>query len=255
MATSKRDPSRENSALTHGMEVLRLLAVSPTPMTSTELARRLNLHQSTVSRILKTLSGAGYVRKPDYHSFAVDYGVLTLGGNANAQFPLTTRPRATMIALGERANGLSVSLATLWRGDLIYFIRTQKGHEPIPAVATGYPLHLSSVALRLLVDEPPREALEALELSKRRHGWERPTESVPETPTASLKMARELVSDECLILFDFQNTGWLSASIKIEMPGQPAVCLAVSGPGDIMSTAEIVAFLKTGRDEVVQALQ
>jgi DNA-binding IclR family transcriptional regulator len=255
MPSNGRDPLRENSALTHGLEVLRLLAVSPTPMTSTELAKRLNLHQSTVSRILKTLSGAGYVRKPDYHCFAADYGVLTLGGNANAQFPLTTKPKAAMISLGERCSGLSVSLATLWRGDLIYFIRTQKGHEPIPAVASGYPLHLSSVALRLLIDLPPREALEALEVSKRRHGWDRPTEKVPSTPNASLKMAREIVANDCLILHDFQNTGWLSASIKMEMPGQPAICLAVSGPGNILNTEQIVLMLKLGRDEVIQALQ
>lgn len=255
MPSNGRDPLRENSALTHGLEVLRLLAVSPTPMTSTELARRLNLHQSTVSRILKTLSTAGYVRKPGYHSFAADYGVLTLGGNASAQFPLTTRPKATMIAIGERCGGLSVSLATLWRGDLIYFIRTQKGHEPIPAVASGYPLHLSSVALRLLIDLPPREALEALEVSKRRHGWDRPTKKVPATSNASLKMARELLSDECLILHDFQNIGWLSASIKIEMPGQPAICLAVSGPGNILNIEQIMLMLKLGRSEVVQALQ
>lgn len=254
MASNSRDPSQGNSALTHGLEVLRLLAVSPTPMTSTELARRLNLHQSTVSRILKTLSGAGYVRKPDYHSFAADYGVLTLGGNASAQFPLTTRPRAAMIALAERCSGLSVSLATLWRGDLIYFIRTQKGHEPIPAVATGYPLHLSSVALRLLADWPRREALAALEISRRRHGWNRPAQSVPATPAASLKMARELLGDECLILRDFQNPGWLSASIKIEIPGQPAICLAVSGPGTILSAEQIVAALKSGRSDVVASL-
>ena len=95
-------------ALTRGLEVLRLVAEARGPMTSTEIARRVGLHQSWVSRVLGTLIEAGYVRKPSYHGFAADYGVLALGGNSARQFGFLTRPRQAMFELAARAPGMDV---------------------------------------------------------------------------------------------------------------------------------------------------
>jgi len=244
-----------SKALTHGLEVLRLLSVSPRPVTSTELAKKLGLHQSTVSRILKILSKAGYVRKPDYHSFAPDYGILSLAGIAAESFTLTTKPRKAVTELAERCNGLLVQLATLWRGDLIYFLRTHKGHDPLLASATGYPLHLSSVALRLLIDRPQEEALNVLEESKRRYGWIRPAEIVPDSPGAVLDYARQHLRDDALVLRDYQRPGWLSASICVRAAGEPPFCLALSGASSLMDDALIYERLKEGRKAIEEALK
>jgi len=239
----------------HGLEVLRLLAVSPHPVTSTELAKKLGLHQSTVSRILKILSAAGYVRKPDYHSFAPDYGILALSGIAAEHFPITTQPKIAVIELAERCNGLLVQLATLWRGDLIYFLRTHKDHDPILASTTGYPLHLSSVALRLMLDWPRAEALKALEESRRRYGWDRLTESVPRTPKKCLDLAQKWLRNDALLLKNFQRPGWVSASIPIRAAGHPPLCLALSGSVTLLDDASIYGRLKEGRASVEAALK
>lgn len=242
-----------SKALTRGLEVLRLLSESRVPMTSTEIAKRVGLHQSWVSRVLKTLSAAGYVRKPDYHCFTIDYGALTLGGNALLSVPFMTRPKKAMQELAERCEGMNVALATLWRSQLIYFMRTQKGHEPIP-LAVGFPLHLSSVALRLLVDLPKDEALEILKDSARRYGWERPTPSVPRTSREVLSFARSVLQHDCLVLDGYNRATNLGASIPIEVPGEPRAALAISGPRNVFKTETVLLLLQEGRRAVETAM-
>lgn len=249
-ATAPEGTLSQTGALTHGLEILRLLAEADGPLSSTEIARRVDLHQSSASRILKTLIAVGYVRKPDYRSFAVDLGVLTLGGSALRHFGLATKPRAALAALAERCDGLLVSLATLWRGQIIYFLRYHKGHEPVLLSVGGYPLHLSSPALRLLLALPEEHALQALEGSRQRYGWERPTRRVPADPGAALKAAVSLLRHDALVLDGWQGEGRLSAAIPIEVPGEPPAALALAGPAGERSVEEILLLLQEGRRAV-----
>lgn len=244
-----------SKALTHGLAILRVLVEAPGPMTATEIARRVGLHQSSASRILKTLAAAGYVRKPGYHSFGVDFGILTLGGSAIRQFPLVEKPRSAVRALAEKSSGLMVSLAALWHGEVIYFLRAQHGHELTVLSAGGYPLHLSSPALRLLLEWPEREALAVLRESRRLHGWERPTERIPQTAEACLRKARELLRHGCLVLNGWQGPRRLSASILVEVDGLPQAALALSGPGGPLSVETVLVLLQEGRRDVEQSLQ
>ena len=223
-------------------------------MTSTEIARCTGLHQSWVSRVLKTLSSAGYVRKPDYHSFAPDYGVLTLGGNSLQQFPFITRPKQAMSELAQRCEGMNVALAALWRGQLVYFMRFQKGHEPIP-FSVGFPLHLSSVALRLLTELPEEESIAALERSKRWYGWEQPTSNVPRTPRAVLSFAHSAIRHDCIVLENYYRKTMLSAAIPIETPGELRAALAISGPKTALKTDTVLLLLQEGRRAVEAAMR
>jgi len=241
-------------ALTRGLEVLRFVSESRQPVTSTEIARKVGLHQSWVSRVLKTLSVAGYVRKPDYHSFAVDYGVLTLGGNAQHQFPYMTGPRKAMEGIAERCGGLNVALSTLWRGQLIYFMRMQKGHEPV-GLSVGFPLHLSSVAMRLLLELPKSQAIEALKESKRRYGWERTTDLVPRTPEEVLEYAKSALRHDCVVLQGYYQPGLLGCAIPVQAPGEPPAALALSGPLDQHPINDVLLMLQQGRRDVEAAMR
>jgi DNA-binding IclR family transcriptional regulator len=237
-------------ALTHGLDALRILSEARGPMTSTQIAERIGLHQSSASRILKALTAAGYVRKPDYHSFTVDYGVLALGSTANSHFPWVNLPRAALVALAERCAGLSVTLCTLWQNQMIYFLRAQKGHELTILGASGYPLHLSSPGMRLLLDQQEAVAIETLIESKRRYGWERPTKRVPETPAGALRAARGLLEDDCLALENWQGDGRISAAIPVVAPGHPRAALALAGPLNVMKLDKIFELLQEGRRAV-----
>jgi IclR family pca regulon transcriptional regulator len=245
--------SSSSKALTRGLEILRLLVESE-PMTSTEVAARLGLHQSSASRILKTLSAAGYVRKPTYQSFTVDYGVLTLGGRAVRNFQLMTRPRAVLVAMAEENPDFLVTLSTLWQNELIYLVRAQRGQEVVSGHAGSYPLHLSTVALRLLLDRPEKEAVATLSASKRRYGWERPSELVPETPAECIKAARKFLRHDCLALVDWQGKGLIGASIPITAKGEPVSALALSGKLGSHSVDSVLLKLQDGRRAIEAAL-
>ncbi|MCK6471882.1 MAG: helix-turn-helix domain-containing protein [Planctomycetes bacterium] len=257
MMTAIERPSALDGAkaLTHGLAILRILVQASGPLTSTEIAARMGLHQSSASRILKALAAGGYVKKPDYHSFAPDYGVLALGGRALQQFPLTCKPRAAMIALAERANGLAVSLGTLWRGQMLYFLRVQRGHEPVPFFAGSFPLHLSSPGLRLLLEHPVAEARAELAASRKEHGWSRPTSEVPATANAVLTKARKLIQHDCLPLVDWQSNEHLSAAIPVVIPGHEPVALALSGPKAALPLETVLLLLLEGRRAVEQAMK
>jgi len=249
-ADTTRPPSQ---ALTRGLAILRVVSEARQPVTSTEIARRVGLHQSWVSRVLKTLSAAGYVRKPGYHSFAADYGVLTLGGNSLHQFPLITKTKAAMLEFAEKAEGMQTALAILWQGQLIYFHRVQKGREPVP-LSVGFPLHLSSVGLRLLADQPKAEALEALKESKRRYGWERPTQHVPRTPEDALRFARGAIRHDCIVLNGYYQPGLLGCAIPVVAPGEPRAALALSGPDKLHGIDTVLLMLQQGRRTIEAAI-
>jgi DNA-binding IclR family transcriptional regulator len=245
----------QTKALFHGLEALRLLTEANRPLTATEIARTIGIHQSSASRILKTLASAGYVRKEGYHSFVADFGVLALGATAIGSFAFAHKPRAAMAELAAQVNGLSVVLATMWRGEILYFLRTYHGHEPTLLSVGGFPLHLSSLALRLLLDEPEDEALALLRTSRERHGWERPMPEVPATEEEVLARAREMVEYDCLILDRWFMADIVSASIPIEAPGEPPAALALSGPSGAASHETIRTWLHKGRREVERALR
>lgn len=239
-------------ALSRGLEILRLLVEANGPMSATEIGVRMNLHQSSVSRILATLSVGGYVRKADYRSFEPDFGVLGLGLAASTSFALT-RPRAAMLEAAEMCSGLQVSLCVLWREEMIYFLRTSKGVEPI-VFSGGYPLHMSSPALRFMVDMPEDEALSLLRASRRRYGWPRPTEVVPETEEQALAAARERFQHECIILDGWVEPHSMSAAINLHTTTPHPTALALSGPRSVASDGTIRLWLHEIRRSVEAAL-
>src|SRR5699024_3692979 len=91
--------SATNRALARGLYVLRRLVESG-PMSATELARELGLHQSSISRVMATLGEAGFVRKDEHGRFVPDYGVITLAAETT-RLPLLTKPVPEFRALLE----------------------------------------------------------------------------------------------------------------------------------------------------------
>jgi len=240
--------------LSRGLDILRLIAESPEPLTSTEIARKLGIHQSSASRALGVLVNSGYVCKPTYHSFAADYGVLVLAGTAGQRFALTVKLRPAVEKICARVPELLVTVATLWRGELLYFLRLRKDQEPMPSIAGGYPLHLSAISLRLLMDVSHKEALAVLEQSRRQYGWERPTKTVPATAAACLQYARRNLTRDCLLLRNYQHKDQWSISIPLDPPGHPRSVLVISGPAGTIAEDHALLLLHEGRRELYASL-
>ncbi|OGV48573.1 MAG: hypothetical protein A2X49_05315 [Lentisphaerae bacterium GWF2_52_8] len=136
-------------SLERGMALLKILSEKG-PQTASTLARGLGIHQSSASRLLLSLQKAGFVRKPAYHSFALDYGVLSFAGIAMAHFPIIGAS-AKISALLHNETGCGAAVAILQDDRLLYLSRIASSSDgrPILVDDSSFPLHRSALGLLL----------------------------------------------------------------------------------------------------------
>lgn len=233
-------------ALTLGLTILRLLVQSEKAMTSTEIAKLMNIHQSTASRILRALMVEGYVRKLNYRSFVPDLGVLSMGGQVIQHFPLIKNFMDPMQQTANKIGGLSITLATLWKGSLLYLIRCHRDQEPALGYTLGFPLHLSSIGLRLCLDLPDKEAKELLETSKQKYGWSTPTNKIPKTINKCMPEVRKHLDEDTLILKNWQKPEFINLATDIGdffQEDQHPMALAIFGASSIADEYQINKWL------------
>lgn len=241
-----------NQSLARGLQVLTILVDAHRPMSPTEIAQRIGIHQSSASRILAGLSEAGFVRKTNGRRFTPDFGVLTLS-SAVHDFDLINKPRAVMEEAARRTPGAMLSLGMLWRDHIIYFLRTKAGSETVDFIGSGYPLHLSTPGLRLLLDLPEAEAVQVLRQSRDRHGWEQTTDQVPATEEEALTAARTHLSHDLLLLDGWANPVNMGGAIPLAT-AEP-VALSITIPAAQTTRSDLALTLHEVRHEIHQALQ
>lgn len=224
-------------SLGRGIAVLDALVRADGPLSATEIGRRCGIHQSTVSRVLTDLVAVGWARKVSYREFAPDFGLLSLGVAATAHFDLLARPRLAMERCAAMCSGLQVSLCMLWRGKLLYFDQTSRGFETRLFEGADYPVHLSSPGMLFMLEMPPATALRLLAESRRRWGWNRPTEAVAATEAEVLAATRVLLRNETLVLREWAGVGHVTAAIRLADHQRHPLALAISGASDVL-TAE-----------------
>src|SRR5947199_9739750 len=104
-------------SLDRALEILRLLGSEP-EMRVTDLARRLEVHKSTVFRLLSTLQEHGLVEQnPTREKYRLGYGLVRVGGAVVAELDLARGPRSGLEELGARA-GERVHAASVQRDEL-----------------------------------------------------------------------------------------------------------------------------------------
>ena len=240
-----------NQALARGLHILRMLVDEAEPMTATEVARRMGMHQSSASRILATLTEVGYVRKNVHGRFVSDYGVLALG-SATTRLPLISRPRKAFEQIVGEHRHLTISMCMLWRDEMIYLLRATSGSEPLAFWSGGFPLNVSTPGLRLLVDLPEDDAIKILRASRQRFGWGGRPEIVPATEEAVLAEARGLVADDVLILADWVTERHIGGAIPISTPEPHPVALAIVDDTGELGPDKLALLLHQARRTVEQ---
>ena len=104
-------------SLDRALEILRLLGSEP-EMRVTDLARRLEVHKSTVFRLLSTLQEHGLVEQnPTTEKYRLGYGLVRLAGAVVAELDLARAARSVLEELAVRT-GETVNLAIL-QGDQV----------------------------------------------------------------------------------------------------------------------------------------
>lgn len=243
-----------SQSLTRGLDILRRLVDAGRPMSQTELAEQVGVHQSSVSRILSALAIAGYVRKLDNRRFEPDFGVITLASGVT-NFPLVRLPRATMLDEARRRPGTLITLSILWRGQILYFLRAGDGSDDVEFWGYGFPLHKSAPGMRMLLEFPEPEALEILRASRARHGWSPGTAATPANEVEALRRARKSLDHDILILEEWHQGGEFGAATLIDYPAEYPVALSLTGPRSLATDAEVRLWMHEIRRSVEKSLQ
>ena len=153
-------------SLDRALEILRLLGSEP-EMRVTDLARRLEVHKSTVFRLLSTLQEHGLVdQNPTTEKYRLGYGLVRLAGAVVAELDLARASRSVLEQLAFRT-GETVNLAIL-QGDqvvnidqiaapnLVVNVNWVGKQTPLHATSNGKVLlaHLAEEERRRLLSRP-----------------------------------------------------------------------------------------------------
>ena len=151
-------------SLDRALEILRLLGSEP-EMRVTDLARRLEVHKSTVFRLLSTLQEHGLVEQnPTTEKYRLGYGLVRLAGAVVAELDLARASRSVLEELATRT-GETVNLAIL-QGDQV--VNIDQIAAPNLVVNVNWvgkqtPLHATSngkVLLAYLTEDERRRLLD-----------------------------------------------------------------------------------------------
>src|SRR5579864_2544752 len=159
MSTSFATRNKVQS-LDRALEILKLLGNEP-EMRITDLARRLEVHKSTVFRLLATLEEHGLVEQnPSTERYRLGYGLVRLAGAVVAELDLARASRPVLEELAVRT-GETVNLAIL-QGDQV--INIEQIASPNLVVNVNWvgkqtPLHATSNGKVLLAHLPEADRL------------------------------------------------------------------------------------------------
>lgn len=150
-------------SLAKGIQVLKVISQSSKPIGITEIARKLNTNNATVSRICYTLSYLGYITKDPQKRWRLTPKVLSLGYAAiNSQGWLQTAQHY-LEELSEKT-GETTNLSVMEGGEIIYIYRVD-ARKILPydiRLGTTLPVHCTSMGKALLAFRPKEKILDVL---------------------------------------------------------------------------------------------
>ncbi len=230
-------------ALDRGLSVLRLLARRKT-MTACAIAAELGVHQSTASRLLNSLLNAGFVKKPTFHSFALDYGALVFAGQAMHCFPaITASVQVCNRLLVEY--GVNAAVAVLHKERLLYLTQCDSRADSALRLIndSGFPVHQSSLGLVIAWSRGRREGRRILK------SW---------TTAAEAKTLFERVDDSIkergFLLLERADPAVFNAAMPFALDSEPAA-FAVFGRNPHVTETVIEGHLRSGVAAITELLE
>ena len=145
-------------SLDRALEILKLLGSEP-EMRVTDLARRLEVHKSTVFRLLSTLEEHGLVEQnPSSEKYRLGYGLVRLAGSVVAELDLARASRPVLEELARRS-GETVNLAILQGNQVVNIDQIAAPNLVVNVnwVGKQTPLHATSNGKVLLAYIPDEE--------------------------------------------------------------------------------------------------
>lgn len=237
----------QNHQVLRTLRALNVVVRSSRPMTGQELGARLGIHQTSASRLLRSLATAGYCREVS-GGYVPDLQVFALGADAVESFPIISQYRSVMTELSLRDPSLDITLATLHNGVPLYFLRTLAGRA-MPYSARDYPLNLSVASMRLLLTRSRSEALELLQEEERR-GWEQPTATAPAGPLEALELALAQLHRDALVIPGWLHPEHIAGAVPVKLPHPTQFVLAASSTDRPVDAESLITTLLEHRSVI-----
>lgn len=166
------------SPLLNGLRVLETFSVEEPLQGVSEIARKVDLHKSSVSRILSTLQKAGYVdRDPDSGRYLLGTGLLGLAGPLLAVLDVR-RVSYPILEQLARKTGETAAL-TVWNGHETVIVEQVPSPHQVKHTAslgTRYETLASASVQVFLADLPAEDARTVVESPRAEDGWQVGTE-------------------------------------------------------------------------------
>jgi DNA-binding IclR family transcriptional regulator len=147
------------SVLLNGLRVLESFSLSEPVLGVTEIARKVDLHKSSVSRILATLESAGYVeRDAGTGRFRLGLGLIALTGPLLANLDVRRVAQPELVELTRRTGETTALM--VWNGHesvVVEQVQSPKEVKHTASVGTRYDTYQSSSVQVFLAEMAPAE--------------------------------------------------------------------------------------------------
>lgn len=167
LAEQNGESRPSTSVLLNALRVLEAFSITEPVLGVTEIARRVDLHKSSVSRILATLEKAGYVERDDSTGrFRLGLGLIALTGPLLANLDVRRVAQPELEELTRRTGETSALM--VWNGHesvVVEQVPSPKQVKHTAAVGTRYDTY-QSASVQVFLSEMPRA--EAQRLFERR---------------------------------------------------------------------------------------
>jgi DNA-binding IclR family transcriptional regulator len=227
---------RRNASLEKANRLLLAFSEAAPELGVMDLARRVGLNKSTVSRFVATLHELGLLERVEHgRKFRLGLRVFELGTLAARHRPLFVHAEQAVDKLALQLRE-TVTLGVLLGHDLVFLHKAERGAEPfVAALGRRYPANCcaSGKVLLALAPESERQAALATRLGRR-------TES---SIVAAAALERELATiSDAGYASDHQEflMGVRSVAVPVlDRRGAPIAALAVSGAARRITAATV----------------
>lgn len=168
LAHDNGDSKPSASVLLNGLRVLESFSIAEPLLGVTEIARMVDLHKSSVSRILATLERAGYVERDAVSGrFRLGLGLIALTGPLLANLDVRRIAQPELAELTRRTG--ETTALVVWNGHesvVVEQVESPKQVKHTASVGTRYDTYQSASVQVFLSEMPPAEVRRLFE---RRH--------------------------------------------------------------------------------------
>lgn len=149
-SASRELPAQPNNSLMVGMECLREVVSASGPIGSREVARRVGMTHTRVNRLLGTLSFMGLLQQDADRRYRPGPGLHALAAQSMMASHLLPSALPKLVELTQE--GFTVSLGTLWRGQVCFLFNERPGQSIVDAILRHelWPADHSSIGVALM---------------------------------------------------------------------------------------------------------